>query len=355
VAGEAKDTSLVWVTQAVPGATSPVTETFEVPAALAPPQELAPQLRAPTEQAFTMVPHGDGMIAVPAEPEDRLPGFAPEPAQDGFEGGGGRVAGRGTSYVANPGPMPQADDPLLDFVPAPHSHPRRNSITAERQREFIAALAATGVVLHAAAHIGASPEALYNLRHKPGAEGFAAAWDEAVERGFARVEDAAIQRAIMGEHRLVASAGKLLGYERRHNEALVMFLLRNRRPDRYGGAGRSPKLPPLRSARAADGGAVAQDGGAGLPAPPAAGREAPALPAPAQAEAEPEAGLRAWKRALLEQPGSVDLRRFTGFELERLERMTAEEAYAPAPVPVTGPAGLCGLAAEDGGMLPQTP
>jgi len=265
----------------------------------APPQELAPQGVQTGEQAFTMTWVGDRTLAVPAEPADSLPSpHDPAPS-----------CGRRTSYVANPSPMPEADDPLLDFVPAPHSHPRRNSITADRQREFIACLAATGVVLQAAAHIGASPEALYNLRHKPGAEGFAAAWDAAAERGFARVEDSAVQRAIQGENRLVVSSGKLLGYERRHNEALVMFLLRNRRPDRYGGGGRSPKLPPLRQARK-------------VAAPELPGEAAPALPAD-------DAGLRAWKRMLLEQPDSVDLRRFTGFELERLEQMTAEEAYAP--------------------------
>lgn len=31
----------------------------------------------------------------------------------------------------------------------------------------------------------------------------------------------------------MVSAGKIVGSERRHNESLVMFLLRNRRSDRY--------------------------------------------------------------------------------------------------------------------------
>lgn len=294
----------------------------------APPKELALEGEAlAVGRPFLMERQGDALVAVPADPADAVdPCMPPLPAdrakaQAERLGRGPARDGRRTSYIANPGPMPEADDPLLDFVPAPHSHPRRNSITADRQREFVAALAATGVVLQAAAHIGASPEALYALRHKPGAEGFAAAWDEAAERGFTRVEDSAVQRAIQGETRLVVSAGKLLGYERRHNESLVMFLLRNRRPDRYGGVGRSPKLPPLRSARMA--------------AAPELPKEAtPALPAAGPTDAE--ADLRKWKRLLLEEPGSVDLRRFTGFELERLEQMTAEDAWAPEP----GPDGL---------------
>ena len=141
---------------------------------------------------------------------------------------------QGTSYMAFRGEEPATDDPLLDFKPVPHERPRRNSITAERQRAFIAHLAATGIVTEAARHIGASMEALYKLRKRPGGEEFDAAWDGAVDRGVARLEDTALARAIEGEERLVVSAGKLIGTERRHNEALVMFFLKNRRAMRYG-------------------------------------------------------------------------------------------------------------------------
>jgi len=140
-----------------------------------------------------------------------------------------------TSYMAHrDGQEPEPDDPLLAFTPAPHVAPRKNSITAVRQRAFVAHLAATGIVAEAARHIGASLEALYKLRNKPGAEGFAAAWDEAVERGVMRIEHGALQRAIEGTERPIVSGGKLLGWHRVHNEALVMFLLRQRRPERYG-------------------------------------------------------------------------------------------------------------------------
>jgi len=140
-----------------------------------------------------------------------------------------------TSYMAHrDGEAPDADDSLLAFTPAPHVAPRKNSITADRQHAFVAHLAATGIVSEAARHIGASLEALYKLRHKPGAEGFAAAWDAAVERGVLRIEHGALQRAIEGAERPIVSGGKLLGWHRVHNEALVMFLLRQRRPERYG-------------------------------------------------------------------------------------------------------------------------
>ena len=139
-----------------------------------------------------------------------------------------------TSYVTAPPSSVDTSDPLLDFAPVPHVAPRRNSITPDRQRRFIAHLAATGIVKQAAKNIGASLEALYKLRQRPGADGFRAAWDMAVDRGVSRLEDCALQRAIEGEERLVVSAGQVLGTERRHNEALVMFFLRHRRAERYG-------------------------------------------------------------------------------------------------------------------------
>jgi hypothetical protein len=70
--------------------------------------------------------------------------------------------------------------PLLEFPPYRHKQPRRNSITPDLQRAFVAHLAVTGIVKSAAMHIGRSLEALYKLRARPGAEGFAAAWDEAL-------------------------------------------------------------------------------------------------------------------------------------------------------------------------------
>ncbi len=143
------------------------------------------------------------------------------------------IARQGTSRIAAGRSDLPSDDPLLDFTPVPHVAPRSNSITADLQREFIAHLAATGIVQQAARHIGKSLEALYKLRQRPGAESFRSAWEAAVDRGVARIEDAALARAINGEERAIVSSGKLVGTEIRHNEALVMFFLRNRRPQRY--------------------------------------------------------------------------------------------------------------------------
>src|SRR5690606_30418112 len=110
---------------------------------------------------------------------------------------------QGTSYMAFRGEPLDENDPLLSFKPVPHKAPRRNSITAPRQRAFIAMLAASGIVSHAARHIGASLEALYKLRNRAGGEEFAGAWDAAVDRGVARLEDTALARAIQGEERMI--------------------------------------------------------------------------------------------------------------------------------------------------------
>lgn len=104
-----------------------------------------------------------------------------------------------TSAAAYVGEVPGEHDPLLAFAPYLHARPRRNSITPDLQRRFVAALAATGIVVQAARSIGKSMEALYKLRAMPGAEGFAAAWDEAAGWGMERLEDCAIEAALRSD------------------------------------------------------------------------------------------------------------------------------------------------------------
>ncbi len=160
------------------------------------------------------------------------------------------ISHQATSAIAFTGAAPSPGDPLLDFTPVPHTRPRRNSITPDLQREFIAQLAATGIVSQAARRIGKSLEAIYKLRARPGAEGFRAAWEAALDRGVARLEDCALTRAIEGEERMVVSSGKVLGTETRHNEALVMFFLRGRLPHRYGSGELRPGHPAYEALKA---------------------------------------------------------------------------------------------------------
>lgn len=81
-------------------------------------------------------------------------------------------------------PLAPASAPI-DFTPAA-IRARRDGWTPERRRAFIAALSLRPSVTAAAASVGLSARSAYKLRQKVGAEGFAAAWDRAIEAAFAR-------------------------------------------------------------------------------------------------------------------------------------------------------------------------
>ncbi|WP_279350053.1 hypothetical protein [Erythrobacter litoralis] len=161
-----------------------------------------------------------------------------------------KIARQATSAVAYVAPAPEDDDPLLAFDPYLHTAPRRNSITPNLQRRFVATLAATGIVTQAARSIGKSMEALYKLRARPGAEGFAGAWDAALERGVQRLEDCALERALKGTPTPIVSAGKLLGTWDKPDNTLLRFLLQHRLPARYGVQDVKPGHPLYESIRA---------------------------------------------------------------------------------------------------------
>lgn len=144
-----------------------------------------------------------------------------------------KIPWQATSRVAFKSEPLEDNHPLLGFEPYLHKQPRSNSITPDLQREFVAHLAATGIVTSAARHIGRSMEALYKLKQRPGAQGFASAWDRAVQMGVERLEDTALARAIEGSERKIIRGGEVVATERFHNESLVMFFLRNRLADRY--------------------------------------------------------------------------------------------------------------------------
>ena len=160
-----------------------------------------------------------------------------------------KIARQATSAVAHIAPESEEDDPLLTFAPFIHAAPRRNSITPELQREFVASLAATGIVCQAARSIGKSMEALYKLRHRPGAEGFAEAWDAALERGVQRLEDCALERALKGTPTPIVSGGKLLGTWDKPDNGLLRFLLQHRLGEKYAVQQAVPGHPAYESIR----------------------------------------------------------------------------------------------------------
>jgi hypothetical protein len=126
--------------------------------------------------------------------------------------------------------IPPANLPA--FTPV-RRRPRHDGWSARRQRDFIAALADTGSVTHAARRVGMSTEGAYMLRRAPGAEEFAAAWLAALDHGIRLLEDIALERAIHGTEVPVYCYGKIIGTRTVYNDHLIMFMLRNRAADRF--------------------------------------------------------------------------------------------------------------------------
>jgi hypothetical protein len=126
---------------------------------------------------------------------------------------------------------------LPPFTPVPRQGNRHDGWTPERQRAFIEALADTGSVAAACKAVDMSTVGAYHLRRQPGAEPFRAAWQAALHLGVSRIEDVAMDRALNGVEEPLYSYGKLVGTRTRYNDRLLMFILRNRAPERFAAGG----------------------------------------------------------------------------------------------------------------------
>ncbi len=124
---------------------------------------------------------------------------------------------------------------LPPFDPVPRAKQRSNGWTAQVQRDFIEALAETGSVKAACRRVGRADHGAYMLRRHPQAEAFRAAWDVALDIGMRRIEDVAMDRALNVVEVPVYSYGKLVGTRTVYNDRLLMFMLRNRAPERFTG------------------------------------------------------------------------------------------------------------------------
>ncbi len=136
--------------------------------------------------------------------------------------------------------LPVACGELPAFTPVPRQYHRHDGWTPERQRGFIEALADLGSVEAAARAVDMSSVGAYQLRRQPGADSFRAAWESALQLGVQRIEDVAMDRALNGVEEPLYSYGKLVGSRTRYNDRLLMFILRNRAPERFA-AGGGPK------------------------------------------------------------------------------------------------------------------
>ena len=122
---------------------------------------------------------------------------------------------------------------MAAFTPVPRRY-RHDGWTPERQRGFIDALADTGCVTRAAAMVNMAQANCYTLRRAPGAEDFDRAWSAALDFGLKRLKDIAFERAIDGQLVPVFVGGKLMGFRRKRNDAILMFCLRHYGQDAGG-------------------------------------------------------------------------------------------------------------------------
>ncbi len=153
-------------------------------------------------------------------------------------------------------PYPAATaHPGSSFIPAFAPVPlreRHDGWTPARQAEFIAALAASGCVTAACAHVGMSTESAYRLRARHDATDFRGAWALVLDFAVDRLEHAVLSRAIEGVAVPHFYQGEIVGESRRYDERLAMFLLRHRRRETYGRAAESQPLPQQHPERRAE-------------------------------------------------------------------------------------------------------
>lgn len=124
-----------------------------------------------------------------------------------------------------------------DWYPVPRRRHNADGWTVIRQRAFIQELADRGSVSYAANAVGMTEQSCYRLRRQPGAEGFARAWDAAIESATARLVDVAMDRVLNGTPKRVCDVeGRLRHMEYVYNDRLLMFMLRAHRPERYARA-----------------------------------------------------------------------------------------------------------------------
>lgn len=137
---------------------------------------------------------------------------------------------------------------FLRFAPVPVKT-RRDGWTPRLQFRFVLDLARGAGVEEAARRLGRTRQTAYALRRRVGAEGFAAAWDSAIE--FARAARGAAASLPLGSGSAIETLlvpryyrGRLIGFIQRENLTGVMARLRqlDRLADRIEAKGEGAAL-----------------------------------------------------------------------------------------------------------------
>ena len=116
--------------------------------------------------------------------------------------------------------------PVIDFAAVPRQRKRRIGWDEARQRAFVALLARTPSISHAARAVGMSPQSVYRLLETPGAEQFAKAIDLAIDHGLMRLRLGSVSRGLGEDAVPVFRRGRHVRTELRRNDRLAMAILR---------------------------------------------------------------------------------------------------------------------------------
>jgi len=111
-------------------------------------------------------------------------------------------------------------------VPVRPARKRHDGWTPDRQRDFLAALHATGVVAAAARAAGMSAKSAYRLRARPVAASFAAAWDKLLRQTRERAYDLAMEAAFTESLVPRTYRGQFVGLRTADNERMILAALR---------------------------------------------------------------------------------------------------------------------------------
>ena len=183
-------------------------------------------LEAPIAHKTTFL-HKPYRLYSPAWPPPRFPPALPADAlpADAVRADASAVTSPAVNSATVTTTAADNDIPTIPFDPVPRQRARRAGWSAERQREFIFALARCGSVSAAARHVGMSARTAYRLLDAPGADSFAAAWDEAIDIGIERTRCDALERALKGVYVPIYRRGKLVRVEHRRCDKLAIALL----------------------------------------------------------------------------------------------------------------------------------
>ena len=124
--------------------------------------------------------------------------------------------------------VPNAPDGKRSEKPRARKSPR---LRAARSL-FLDALREGMSITAAACAAGVARTTVYNWRTAD--PDFADLWVQAEEAGTDRLEDAAVERAVLGREKAIIHRGEIVGHVHEPSDTLLAMLLKSRRPEKFG-------------------------------------------------------------------------------------------------------------------------